>query len=723
MVEVDVAIAHMELVIPPGNGELRPFVKDTESKERKKLANSLRQFVKMEKGVVTEPHKVAKYLKDCEKHKLNAGIAIASRSNEGARNRSGKAKDCQSIKVFFLDLDFNNDLDEKGVRDLLAKFPVQPSFTVESGKGIHAYWLIPTIYLKLPKQYALMQRRLRALANHFEGAADIQVSQPAAVLRLSGTLNYKYDPPLPVRFVEGTGRTYDLDDDFGDLLKDVEVEPTSSQGYKCPDEKVTVDRHTELYRFARSQKARNVPLDVALAGCHVMNEKHCEPPLGRKEAEDYLTRVWNQADAPDFDAHSKDDFIRHPFTRQIVARNQKNIWRALQKLGVKLWWDDFCNKPMIEYGSFKCTYEDEQRARLLSDIEEICKFVPPESYFDRVMKDRFWRNKRHPVRQYLESLVWDQQPRIDDWLMAYAGVSQGGPSEQNYVRAVSRIFLMAAVGRIYQPGVKFDEMVVLESKQGTGKSSLLQALCDDEDWFSDDLPLNVDAKQIIERTAGKWLIEAAELSGMHASQVEHLKTMLSRGTDGPVRMAYGHLPIEKPRHFVLMGTTNAGDYLDDPTGNRRFWPVKVTNILLPEIRRDRDQLWAEAVVRWKDPEHGGAQSIRLHESLYDAAAGEQEKRRSIDPWESILEDEWTDEYQRLIPQDVWTALGIPTDRQDRRGQKRVSAIMQRLGYKRQAVRRGDDVSSNGWGRGDEPPKLPSFVARDATEAPHDGCSW
>ena len=483
-----------------------------------------------------------------------------------------------------------------------------------------------------------------------------------------------------------------------------------SSTFQIPEHIDQGDRHTTLYKFLRSQKARNVSLDVALAGCHALNERQCEPPIPKKKLDDYLRRVWDQEDAPGFDPHSKDDFIRHPVSHNILPRNQKNIWRGLQKLGVKTWWNDFCNKPMIEYGPFKGTNADEQRVRLLSDIEETCKFVPPEAYFDRVMNDMFWRNKIHPVRQYLESLVWDQQPRIDDWLMAYAGVSQGGPSEQDYVRAVSRIFLMAAVGRIYQPGVKFDEMVVLESKQGTGKSSLLRALCHDEDWFSDDLPLNVDAKQIIERTAGKWLIEAAELSGMHSSQVEQLKTMLSRGTDGPVRMAYARLPIEKPRHFVLMGTTNAGDYLDDPTGNRRFWPVKVTDILLPEIRRDRDQLWAEAVVRWKDPEHGGAQSIRLHESLYNAAADEQEKRRSIDPWESILEDEWPEEYQRLMPQDAWKALGIPTDRQDRRGQKRVSAIMQRLGYRRQGVRRGDDVASNGWGRGDAAPKLPSFVA-------------
>ena len=220
---------------------------------------------------------------------------------------------------------------------------------------------------------------------------------------------------------------------------------------------------------------------------------------------------------------AEEEFIRHPLSNRIVAKNQRNIFRALRRLKVDLWWDEFVSKPMISYGPFHhCPYEDEQRVRLLSDIETTYAFIPPEGYFDRVTSDVQWRRKVHPVREYLEALVWDQQPRIDDWLQAYAGVTPGeGDSEKAYVEAVSRIFLMAAVGRIYQPGVKFDEMVVLESPQGTGKSSLLRSLCPKDSWFSDDLPLNVDAKQIIERTAGKWLIEAAELSGMHASKVEH----------------------------------------------------------------------------------------------------------------------------------------------------------------------------------------------------------
>ena len=148
-------------------------------------------------------------------------------------------------------------------------------------------------------------------------------------------------------------------------------------------------------------------------------------------------------------------------------------------------------------------------------------------------------------------------------------------------------------------------------------------MCPDEAWFSDDLPLGVDSKQTIERTAGKWLIEASELQGYGKREAELLKGWLSRAVDGPCRLAYARLPVEAPRQFVVIGTTNKlTGYLKDSTGNRRFWPVRVDRFDVAALRRDRDQLWAEAAVR----ERAG-ESIRLDPSLYKAAGLEQEARR------------------------------------------------------------------------------------------------
>src|SRR5688500_19864162 len=119
---------------------------------------------------------------------------------------------------------------------------------------------------------------------------------------------------------------------------------------------------------------------------------------------------------------------------------------------------------------------------------------------------------------------------------------------------------------------------------------------------------------------------------MRKSEREHLKSMLSRQVDGPVRLAYARLPMSQPRQFVIVGTTNDHHYLQDPTGNRRFWPVRVEKFNLDYIYKNRDQLRAEAVVR-----EARGDSIRLPESLYGAAGIQQERRRTADPWEEILE--------------------------------------------------------------------------------------
>ena len=195
-----------------------------------------------------------------------------------------------------------------------------------------------------------------------------------------------------------------------------------------------------------------------------------------------------------------------------------------------------------------------------------------------------------------------------------------------YLEAVSSIFLIAAVRRVRTPGCKLDELLTLEAPQGTLKSSALRVLCPDDNWFSDDLPLGVDAKQVIERTGGKWIIEASELQGYTNAQIDHLKGMLARQVDGPVRLAYGHHSTEVARQFVAVGTTNKlTEYLRDSTGNRRFWPVRIARFDVAALKRDRDQLWAEAARR-----EALGESIRLPEALWAAAGVEQDARRQID---------------------------------------------------------------------------------------------
>jgi hypothetical protein len=383
-------------------------------------------------------------------------------------------------------------------------------------------------------------------------------------------------------------------------------------------------------------------------------------------------------------------FVMDAKGEKILANDLGNIRKALEKLGLKASYDRFAERVIIEYDGAIGPAHDAVIRRAWFAIDQKFHFRPQKELFWDVVEDLAHANTFHPVIDYLDRLQWDGESRLDTWLIRSAGAA-----DTPYVRAISAMILIAAVRRVRKPGAKFDELTVLEGVQGQLKSSALRALCPHEDWFSDDLPLNVDAKQIIERTLGKWIIEASELSGMSPGQVEHLKGLLARQVDGPVRMAYARMPIERPRQFILIGTTNAHTYLVDETGNRRFWPLRVGTFDLSFIRQHRDQLWAEAARREAD----GA-SIRLSKDLWEHASIQQERRRTTDPWEETLENAFPEHDQRMETKEAWEALGVPISMRTTQMNARLGRVLQLLGYRRQTIRGKDGKVTKGWARGD-----------------------
>ena len=374
----------------------------------------------------------------------------------------------------------------------------------------------------------------------------------------------------------------------------------------------------------------------------------------------------------------EDDFIRDA-NGKVVAKSQENIKRAVKMLGHELSFNEFAGRLLVDGQPM----EDREVNGMLTRIEIEYHFQPPEAYFERIVKFLAWQNSFHPVKQYLDSLRWDGTPRIDTWLIVAAGVE-----DSEYARAVSSILLIAGVRRIRSPGCKYDEMVIWEDPtQGTDKSSAAAALCPDAAWFSDDLPLNIDSKQMIEKTLGKWIIEASDLAGKRKAEIDQLKATLSRGTDGPARLAYAHFPVERQRHFIVIGTTNNRQYLVD-INNRRFWPLAIgRRFNVAWIKANRDQLWAEASHR-----EAQGESIRLPERLWPAAAEQQERRREVDPWEdairrALIACPVSGDGKRRVPIEVaWTAINIPVERRDRTASLRVSDVIQKLGFRRTRVR-------------------------------------
>lgn len=195
------------------------------------------------------------------------------------------------------------------------------------------------------------------------------------------------------------------------------------------------------------------------------------------------------------------------------------------------------------------------------------------------------------VREYLDGLVWDKKPRLEKWLIDYAGAA-----DTPRLRAISRAVLIGAVRRVRTPGCKVDEMLILEGPQGSGKSAALRVMAIEDDWFTDDFPVDKDSAKLVETTAGKWIVELSELNGMSAGDVAALKAQLSTQHDTAKRRPYAQAGESIPRQFVIVGTTAATEYLRDPTGNRRFWPIRVERFDLDRLRVDRDQIWAEAAV-------------------------------------------------------------------------------------------------------------------------------
>jgi hypothetical protein len=362
----------------------------------------------------------------------------------------------------------------------------------------------------------------------------------------------------------------------------------------------------------------------------------------------------------------------------LPVKTPDNINLAILKLGVRLSYDEFADRMLIEgLDDLGPGLNDQAMLRIYFRIDQVFGFRPKKEMIFDVIRENASINRFHPVRDYLDSLKWDGKPRIDRWMTDYLGAPLN-----DYTRAIGSLMLVAAVHRVYAPGCKFDEMVVFEDpRQGTNKSMVLRILAVRPEWFTDDLPLSLSGKQVIEQTSGKWLIEAAELDGMKRTDITHLKALLSRQTDR-ARLAYDRVAKDVPRQCIFVGTTNNIEYLKDTTGNRRFWPVRVGEIDIKALKRDRDQLWAEACER----ESEGA-SIRLPRRLWPVAAKEQAKRLTADPYVATL-DHHLGEFEtgKITAETVWKLLEVKGGQRHQDISRRIGDAMRVLGWKRSKSR-------------------------------------
>lgn len=245
--------------------------------------------------------------------------------------------------------------------------------------------------------------------------------------------------------------------------------------------------------------------------------------------------------------------------------------------------------------------------------------------------------EKHPVREYFNSLKWDGTPRLDKLLIDYWGAD-----DNVYTREAARRHLVAAVARIFVPGTKKDEALVLVGRQGIGKSTFIRTLAKSQtgenDWFSDSAKDFGEKKDDFMELQGKLFIELGELAGLNKRDVEQVKQFLSKQSDD-FRAPYGKRVCGHPRQCVFWGSTNESKFLNDSTGGRRFWPVqthpeKAVKDVWRDLPGEVDQVWAEAVARYRNGE-----VLTLSAEAEAIAKREQDSRLQEDSRRGIIE-EW-----------------------------------------------------------------------------------
>ena len=273
-----------------------------------------------------------------------------------------------------------------------------------------------------------------------------------------------------------------------------------------------------------------------------------------------------------------------------------------------------------------------------------------ETYMTAIQKVSDDR-KYHPIKKYFEGLPkWDGTKRVDTLLIDYFGAD-----DNEYVRAIMRKILVAAYKRIMEPGIKFDNILCLNTKQGSGKSTFINKL--GGEWYNDSLALNdMDDKTAAEKLQGYWIIEIGELAGMKRADVDKVKAFISRQNDR-YRPAYGMRATPHPRQCVFFATTNSeSGFLRDITGNRRFWVVKASGEGSKKAwdmtQEEVDQIWAEVIT------YASTEPLYLSYKLEELANYEQNQAMEVDEREGMV-----NKYLNALVPDDWDKMDLTQRRQ------------------------------------------------------------
>lgn len=358
-----------------------------------------------------------------------------------------------------------------------------------------------------------------------------------------------------------------------------------------------------------------------------------------------------------------------------------NTIEAIKRSGTTCTWDEFRQKEYW-FGHADKSFDGEVSDAAVTvtrrNIKIKFKFYPGRDEMREAITNACHDNKSNPVLAYFDRLKWDQVPRLDKLAHKYLGAD-----DTPLNAAISRKMMCAIVRRVKKPGCKFDHQWVLQGTQGIKKSMFCEDLAVFPDLYTDAGDLSGSIKDQMDIIQGKQIIEFPELAGYSRATRERNKASLSRKSDR-ARLSYAHYATDAPRRSVAVATTNEGQYLNDPTGERRYWHVAMTHYDRDAFLADKDQIYAEAVQRepaenlWLDID----ELVTAHDAMVVTVKAPNEL---VDLLADVHGEAWMvngKEEERVSTADIRITLGMtPADatRSHNIGQ-RIADAMKTLGW-------------------------------------------
>lgn len=516
----------------------------------------------------------------------------------------------------------------------------------------------------------------------FQGDAPCSAGKVGAGIDVRGDGGYVIAPPSS----HASGRAYQWDSGAAEQIAPIPAWLTEAtrrprarvSSQDKADGIIAGGRNNHLTSLAGSMRRRDMSEAAIRAALLTENAARCMPPLDEREVTRIATSVVKYQPAQSSPPEDGSDWK----TRLEIKTKKGGEWEYQRVLAnvITILSEHEHWRDRLRFNEFAERLELQGQPWTDADTTVLREWLQrkengfqidvskADAYDGALVVGRAARF--HPVREYLQPLVWDGVARLDTmWTVYY------GTPDTAYARGVARMWMISAVARVMRPGCQVDYMPVLEGLQRAGKSSSLRRLAGSGLLLDSGLDLQ-NLKSAYEVILGKWIVELAELDACGKAAVSRIKAFLTSPADH-FRASYDRVAETHLRQCVFIGTTNEERYLQDATGGGRFWPIRCQRIDRDALEQDRDQLWAEARFRFDRGEQWWPD-----EAFFDLANSEQEDRYQSDPWETPV-GRWLGPREGITTHDVLTqALGLDKGHLTRGDEMRCASVLRRLGLTR-----------------------------------------